>query len=221
MNLVSITAVPTPHQILVASDKQDASRHCSGERRFDFSDIHHLTLALQSGDEEAFRWLHAQWNMRLYRYCFVLARGDENLAREIVQATYIRLFRHIRELPDETALWNWLARAARSASLDLHRGSARYKVAIARLVEWFRPCSISTEDDTVEDGTDLLLLGLDRVLLRLDNHERALIEARYFENIPLEQIGKDLNISARAVEGRLARLRKRLRGLIAAELQQR
>ncbi|MFN0126203.1 MAG: sigma factor-like helix-turn-helix DNA-binding protein [Verrucomicrobiales bacterium] len=55
-------------------------------------------------------------------------------------------------------------------------------------------------------------------LNHLTPDERALIEGRYFTGKSLEAIGARHALSARAVEGRLARLRARLRELIAEEL---
>lgn len=104
--------------------------------RFTFADTPALTRALRGGDEEAFRWLHQQWNARLFHYSFAIAAGDEGLAGEIAQATYLRILRHVGELPGEEALWNWIARAASNAATDLHRKRSRYSGALARFTDW-------------------------------------------------------------------------------------
>lgn len=212
------STLPASQPSTVESEKQQATRNSKEPGSFCFSETPRLTAALGAGDEEAFRWLYERWNTRLFRYCFVLARGDGVLAGEIAQAAYIRLFRHIRELPDEIALWNWLARAARSAASDLHRTGGRYRGAIARFTEWCLRRG-ATEGPDMQDGSDSLLRALDRVLAFLDGNELALLEARYFERVPLEEIGNRLGISARGVEGRLARLRRKMRQRITDELQ--
>ena len=213
------SALPESRSFRVDSKHQAPSRNPAGKPCFSFAQTPRLTLALRTGDEEAFRWLHEQWNMRLFHYCFVLARGDGTLASEIAQSAYIRLFRHIRELPDEIALWNWLARAARSAAADLNRTGGRYRGAIARFTEWLLPRGAIERVGDLEDRSDSLLQALDRVLARLGGDELSLLEARYFAGVPLEEIGTRLGISARAVEGRLARLRQKMRQLITDELQ--
>src|SRR6185436_15929710 len=106
--------------------------------RFTFADTPALTAALRAGDEVAYRFLYEQWHDRLSRYCFALARGNETLAGEIVQAAYLRLVRHIRVLPKEEALWSWLALAARSAATDLGRTGGRYQNALARFADLLR-----------------------------------------------------------------------------------
>ena len=179
---------------------------------FRFADAPALTAALRAGDDRAFRWLHAQWNARLVRYCRALAAGDDALAGDIAQAAYLRLARHIRVLPSEDALWNWLALAARCAASELRRTGSRYRRALARFADWLALRHTAPDADTA------LHAALDSALARLSEDERALIDARYFHRESLEEIGARLGVSSRAIEGRLARLRERLRQGIAAEL---
>ncbi|MDA1276816.1 MAG: sigma-70 family RNA polymerase sigma factor [Verrucomicrobia bacterium] len=190
------------------------------KRCLSFHDTPGLTRALREGNEEAFRWLHSQWNQRLFRYCFVLARGDGGTASEISQATYLRLFRGVRELPDELALWNWIARAARSAAIDMQRTGGRYRAALVRFSDWCRDVVTgSNVSPTGDEAEAVLFAALERVLERLEPGERRVVEGRYFEGLSLEQIAGEIDASTRAVEGRLARLRKKLRRLITEELE--
>src|SRR5687768_11860504 len=151
-------------------------------RSFSFADTPRLTAALARGEEDAFRFLHAQWNARLSRYCFALAAGEEAIATELTQAVYLRVFKHIRSLPDEEAMWGWITRAARSAACDSRRIGGRYRRALALFGEWLR-CRLSRNPDG-----DSVVEALDAALEQLNSEDRALIEARYFERVPLEQI---------------------------------
>jgi RNA polymerase sigma-70 factor (ECF subfamily) len=183
---------------------------------FNFADAPALTAALRAGDDRAFRWLHAQWNGRLSRYCFALASGDDALAAEIAQATYVRLARHVHVLPSEDALWNWLALAARCAAAELRRAGGRYRSALARFADWLN----LRWHESPADADSAMLAALDTALALLSDDERGLIDARYFQRHSLDEIGVRLGATSRAIEGRLARLRERLRQSIAAELAQ-
>ncbi len=201
---------------LVEAQISAETAECRDAAHYSSADMPRFTAALRAGDEEAFRYLHARWNSRLVRYCFALAAGDDLRASELAQATYLRVFRHIRVLPDEAALWAWLACAAKSAACDLHRTGGRYQRALGRFAEWLRfrpPLPLDAGDDCT------LLAALDHALADLSEEERALVEARYFQRLPLEMIGVRLGISTRAIEGRLARIRTRLRERIAETLQ--
>lgn len=61
--------------------------------------------------------------------------------------------------------------------------------------------------------------ALDAALAKLEEPERRLVEGRYFEQGPLAKLAERENTSVRAIEGRLARLRVRLRKMIQAELK--
>jgi RNA polymerase sigma factor (sigma-70 family) len=180
---------------------------------FAFPDVPRLTAALKRGEEPAFAWLHREWSGRINRYCFALAAGDETFASEIAQAAWLRLVRHVRVMNDEQALWNWIALAARHAAADQRRVGGRYLRALSRFAEWWQPSNIRAELE------DPLPAALESALEKLSAEDRALIEGRYFVCESLETIGARHRLTARAVEGRLARLRVRLREFIADELR--
>jgi len=180
---------------------------------FAFGDVPRLTAALKRGDESAFAWLHIEWSSRINRYCFALAAGNETFAGEIAQATWLRLVRHVRLRKDEQALWSWIACAARHAASDLRRKGGRYVRALSRFAAWCQHVSTDIDED---HG---LPAALEAAMSKLNPDERSLIEGRYFARESLEAIAARYALTTRAVEGRLARLRKRLRELIAEELQ--
>lgn len=180
-----------------------------------FANVPALTSALRQGDDVAFLWLHTQWSRRIERLCFVLSQGDETLAGEVTQAVWYRLARHIRVLPDEAALWNWIAQAARHAATDQRRKGVRYRLAMERFTEWWSPSPAAEPGDPDE----AMASALEAALEQLSPEERQLIQSRYFDHEPLAQIGARLALSERAVEGRLARLRQRLRDNLKAHLK--
>lgn len=182
-----------------------------------FADTPRLTAALRQGEASAFRFLHAEWNQRILRYCFALSAGDDAFATEIAQATYLRIFKKVSCLPDEAALWNWTTCAMRSAAIDLRRVGGRYRRALARFADWLRFGSGAKPDAAHEAR---LFAALDEALAALDAEERYLIDCRYFHREPLEAIAARCGTTARAIEGRLARVRARLRSMMTSTLRQ-
>jgi len=77
-----------------------------------------LTARMQAADEEAFGLFHERYCDRLFRYLLVFCRGDEPLARDLLQATMLKVVRAIRVFDAEEAFWNWLAAIARNAFFD-------------------------------------------------------------------------------------------------------
>lgn len=188
----------------------------TGELAFALDDVPALTIALTHGEEAAFTWLHREWNLRINRYCFALAAGDAAFASEIAQSTWLRIVRHMRVLDDEQALWCWIACAARHAASDLRRKGGSYQRALDRFKRWWSP----PVESTATDDTASLMIAMEAALAHLTAEENLLIEGRYFAGESLETIGARLSISSRAVEGRLARLRQRLREEVSKQLRQ-
>jgi RNA polymerase sigma factor (sigma-70 family) len=182
---------------------------------FTFADVPRLAAALQRGDEAAYSWLHGQWHRRISRYAFAIAAGDESFAAEIAQATWLRIVRHLRAVRDEAVLWSWVACAARHAASDLRRKGGRYRRALSCFAEWCSRRQASVD----EAEADHLLAALEAALLKLSHAERELVDGRYFGGESLDRMGARHSVTARAIEGRLARVRQRLRDLIAEQLQ--
>lgn len=172
-----------------------------------------LTGAVRAGNERAFLELHTRYYRRLTRYALVMARGDENTAAETVQAAFLRAIRHLRPLPDEAALWAWLARAARSAAADAGRSRRRYATLLTKVAALF-----SREQPLPDETESIWFAALEAALAGLDPDEHALVEARYFQRLSLHELAASLTVSERAVEGRLARLREKLRRSILQHL---
>src|SRR5258708_21130158 len=81
-------------------------------------DVLTLTTRLSRGDEAAFHELYKHYFKRLLRYLFVVTGGQEEIAREALQLTFVRVARYVWRFDSETAFWNWLAALARNCALD-------------------------------------------------------------------------------------------------------
>src|SRR5688500_4037155 len=97
------------------------------------SAVAQLTGAMRRGDEEAYREFFRLYFHRLLAYLIVVTRGDEELARDLLQQTMIKVAKHIRVFDDEAVLWRWLALLARTAAVDNGRKSQRYFGFLKRL----------------------------------------------------------------------------------------
>ena len=94
-----------------------------------------LTARMAKGDERAWTEFHERYFSRLLGYLIVLHRGDEVLARESLQQTYLRVVRHVRRFDVEEVFWSWLTRLARCVVIDGNDAPAAVAAAIADVVE--------------------------------------------------------------------------------------
>src|SRR3954464_15004533 len=112
----------------------------------DGSDIRALTLAVRSGDADAFSRFYDRYSFRIYRFVLVLAGGDENAAREVCQAAFIKVARRLELFDNERALWAWLCTLTRNTFIDFHCAEQRRRKLVP--IEELPPGVASEVDST-------------------------------------------------------------------------
>jgi RNA polymerase sigma-70 factor (ECF subfamily) len=186
----------------------------AGEVPSTVREVCRLTAAMSAGDEVAYRQFHAQYFDRLLRYLFVVARGDEQAARDALQDTLLRVVRHVRPFRSEDEFWSWLTVLARSAATDAVRKRTRYCRALSRYALFWRVEEMG--DDAAEAShLDDLLVALTQTLPVID---RTLIEARYFQGASVRELAVRFELTEKAVESRLGRARRYLRSELSKRL---
>jgi RNA polymerase sigma factor (sigma-70 family) len=173
-----------------------------------------LTVGLAGQDEAAFRQFHGEYFDRLFRYHLVVARGDEQIAREAVQETFIRVARHAKRFDDAHAFWCWLTVVAQSAAVDAGRRRQRYWALLKNYaLGWLRPTPAAAPDRESE-----LHEQLDQALASLPTADRTLLEAKYFGRASVRELAQGAGCTEKALESRLLRLRRQLRETILKNL---
>src|SRR5688572_11602615 len=178
-------------------------------------EVHGMTARMASGDEDAFTLFHARYCDRLFRYLFVLCRVDEQLARDLLQATLLKVVRSIRVFDDSGAFWNWLAAIARHNFLDHVRKVRR--VPVLHSISPSESASLSAPQEPEAETS--LLAALEQALIELPADERDLVEAFYFQSGSYQSLALEQATSSKAIESRLARVRQKLRHAITRHLR--
>jgi RNA polymerase sigma-70 factor (ECF subfamily) len=178
-------------------------------------DVTALTRRMVKGDELAYRTFYDAYFNRLSRYLLVVTAGDEDTAREALQSALLRVVRHIKVFPNDAVFWSWLTVLARSALSDQTRKRRRYLAFLDRFT-WHTRAQQSAPGDTEADPKLVTLLETSLEALPFD--ERRLAEAKYFERRSVRQIAEELDLSEKAVESRLGRIRQKLKAAILEAL---
>ena len=177
-------------------------------------DIPRLTAEMACGDEGAYEEFYRLYFDRLLRYLLVVTRNEEQ-AREALQATLVRVARHVKKFDSELAFWRWLTVLARSSAADEGRRSRRYFSFLARFLK-----QKQIEEENADPGSDARLLeALETNLAALPAEERELLERKYFDHDSVRQMANQMNLSEKAIESRLVRVRRRLKDEIIEELK--
>jgi RNA polymerase sigma-70 factor (ECF subfamily) len=169
-----------------------------------------LATAIARGDEAAFRALYDRYHARLFRFALVLGRGEESLAHDAVQSTFVTAARKLRRADSEEHLWNWLARITRQHLAKSWR--TRQRESTLMTVDELPDCPAAAAPDSALEEI------LDSALNLMESEERHLIELFYFDRLSQKEIAERLNTTPKAVSSRLERTREKLRSLIKRKM---
>lgn len=171
-----------------------------------------LTRRMAAGDEEAYRSFYDLYYDRLSRYLLVVAHGDEDAAVEALQAALVRVARHIKVFADEHVFWSWLTVLARTALSDQGRTKRRYLAFLDRFRWQSRDEEAPALASSADAEEEARLYGLlEANLSGLPPEDRQLLDWKYLERRPVREIAQELELSEKAVESRLVRVRRRLK----------
>ncbi len=179
-----------------------ASEHLQFMNRSD----EQLMTAVQSGDGGAVGALFDRHHRAVHAMCVRLS-GDADLADDIVQEVFLRVWRYARTFRGRSTFRTWLYRLAYNACSDLRRQQAK----------WERRPAIDalTSDPPSEELLDRHVI-LETALSRLPPAHRAVLVLSRFHDLGCEEIARIIDCSPGAARVRLHRAMNELRQLYFA-----
>jgi RNA polymerase sigma-70 factor (ECF subfamily) len=154
------------------------------------------------GDRHAFKALYDLYAPFLWRVLFPMAGRDMTLARDLVQDTFIRVHRSLRQFRGQSALSTWLYRIAYTTAVaNARKPRNRYR---------FQPYSDTVHGADSADGYDTRERA-DRILAGLSADDRFLLVAREVDDIPFEDLAEITGLQSGALRTRLHRLKEMIR----------
>ena len=158
-----------------------------------------LLNQLRSGEREAFGKIVVHYQDRVYAM-IMRSVGDQAIAKELSQETFLRAFKHIRAFRNDSSLSTWLIRIAINCT------NSYFSSSTAR----FRAASDSIEALQTENPVDIQesFSALERIVIRravseLDPIYRSVVWLRSFEGLPYKEIAQVLDIPEGTVASRM------------------
>jgi RNA polymerase sigma-70 factor, ECF subfamily len=169
-----------------------------------------LVLRCKRGEKQAFDELIRQWEGRLFYYVRRLVATEED-AWDVMQQTWMNVFKGIKTLDDPQRLRTWLYQIARRMAASHWRGHYREQARLENNSE-LAELAEAEEDWRFEDA-EAVHRALDRVSLP----HRDALTLYFLEDLSLEQIAEVLAVPLGTVKSRLCYAKRALRAVLEGE----
>lgn len=169
-----------------------------------------LVLRCQSGDERAFEELVRAFSPRTLGYLRQLV-GDD--AEDVLQETWLAVFRGIAGLHDPAAFSVWLLRSARHRALNWLRHQRRER----ELLQDVPLDAIATDEPAPTSPSALDIVDearLNAAMLEMPPPQREVLSLRYLADLSYAQIAQITAVPIGTVRARLHYAKKRLAALL-------
>ena len=163
-----------------------------------------LVIAAQNGKLDAVNELVNRWQKKLWLHAYRICRNQQ-ASWDITQESWLAIIRGLNKLHDPALFKPWA-----------------YKITTNKSINWINKKCNNRENTSLGDmdipaHQNVPTDTLDEFLLKLDLNKRTVVLLYYYENIPVKQISKILNIPEGTVKSRLANARSELKQIIEKE----
>ncbi|HEY0173963.1 MAG TPA: sigma-70 family RNA polymerase sigma factor [Pyrinomonadaceae bacterium] len=176
-----------------------------------------LVARVRAGDEDAFRLIFDRYSRPVLGFIFDMV-GDRSLAEDLAQETFVRAFRGLQTLREETKLSTWLFGIARNCALEQLRSRKRD----AGNVEIDAEPGFELHDRARTPSGELLDKELSGViqtaLARLDEDKRTVFTLKVLQQRSYEEIAEITGFSVGKLKTDLHRARAEMRKRIGPYL---
>ncbi len=162
------------------------------------SDDHILDLlGSEATHERGFRLLMVRYQEPLYRHVRRMVY-DHDDANDVIQNTFIKVFRNVKGFEGKSKLYTWLYRIATNEALTFMNTRNRKETNTiddpdnGHLANQLRA-------DTFFDGSEIQI-KLQQAIAILPDKQRTVFNLRYFEEMPYEQMSEVLGTSVGALK---------------------
>lgn len=146
--------------------------------------------------ERGFRLLMTQYKERLYWHIrrIVLVHND---ADDVLQNTFIKIYKGIAHFEGKSKLYTWLYRIATNEAISHLQSKARQ--ATASLDDEANLLSTRLKADTWFDG-DEVQAKLQVAIAQLPDKQKLVFNLRYYDEMPYEEMATKLGTSVGALK---------------------
>ena len=169
-----------------------------------------LVSLLQSRDTSAFNYLYDHYSSALYGVILPIVNEAE-AANDVLQDVFLNIWRKIETYdPGKGRLFTWMLNIARNASIDLLRSksfqNSRKNQPLAETVDWSSSHQVFQPDTAA--------IGIHKLLEKLKEEQRVLIDLAYFKGYTHEEIAEIEGLPLGTVKTRIRNALLQLRNFM-------
>lgn len=186
------------------------------ERSTGDKDIYILIEKIKEGDREAFMTITSLYQKRVFLLAFSFFHNRED-AMDVVQETFLRLYRKVNMFQKGKNFQNWLFQIAKNICIDYYRKNYRKKGEFETgksIEEMNLPLQ---KKENALDSIDLKVI-FSRCLKKLAEKQRMIFVMRYYNQFKYSEIAEILNISLGTVKSLHFKAVQNLKALMAPYL---
>ncbi len=183
-----------------------------------------LVAQFMGGEKRAFSELVTRYHVRLLNFIYRTI-GDRDRAEDLVQETFIRVYRHLHRFDQSKKFSTWVYTIAGNLAKNELRNRSRNPLVLFQSLKnsWdadHRP--LEWEDNTYRPD-DLfrkrhLKETIDRAVAQLPDHHRVVFVLRELEGKTYEEIAEITGVNLGTVKSRLNRARNNFAQIVAPML---
>ena len=156
--------------------------------------------------EASYRLLVTTHKQRLYWHIRKIVLNHEN-ADDVLQNTFIKVFRHIDGFKGESKLYSWMFRIATNESISFLNKEAKHLKMDMQTLQEQRVDNLKA--DEYFDG-DEIQLKLQKAIVSLPQKQQLVFNMRYFDDLKYEEISEILDTSVGALKASYHHARKKI-----------
>lgn len=164
---------------------------------------------VEENDEFAYEVLVKKYQRMVFFLALKVVGGHDD-ADEIVQKTFISVYKNIGRFEGRSSLKTWIFRIAMNYSKNLIRDRARH--AGEELADWNATTESSVEEDIEADQRRRIV---EKAMENLPPRQREVLQMRAFGDMSFAEIAQDVGISTSAAKVNYHYAVKALKGLLA------
>jgi RNA polymerase sigma factor (sigma-70 family) len=167
-----------------------------------------LVVLLKQKDDQAFSYLYDNYASALYGIIKQIVT-DAEIGNDVLQEVFVSIWRKIDSYDSTKGrLFTWMLNIARNAAIDKTRSKNFQQVLKQQPIN-----DNELSHPVIRPGFDDY--GLKKVILKLKDEQRLLIDLSYYQGFTHEQIAKALNIPLGTVKTRLRTALTQLRTMLS------